>query len=304
MESYIYKFYNELEEVIYIGITKNIKGRITQQHFTKRGHLSIECYNEVFYVLYSKCFSYDDAKVKERYLINKLSPKFNVTMNNQSKFGFEIDDFNWKYIPINKQKINSDNNFNKKHLVKVNKNIINNFKIIEDLTITQTRIITKILELSSTTLDLNLIVPDISIFRSCAKRDDDKAKIKNIILEIYGKTNLFEYITIENNTLYVTYKRYDCQKNIYIDNRIYNFRYKYSMPLYFLYLFNKNKDIEINYLKTKLNINNYYNNYNSLKTRVLEAFIKDMKESLQINISLEETKQANKVKCVKLITNS
>lgn len=101
---YIYKFLDENQKEIYIGITNNIKRRVSQQHFTSNGHLNKLCYEETRYIVYSKCLNKDDAKIKERYLINELEPKYDKIHNNKQKFNFIIDDFNWRYIPFNKEK--------------------------------------------------------------------------------------------------------------------------------------------------------------------------------------------------------
>lgn len=102
---YVYKFLDATQNPIYIGITGNLKGRIKSQHFTKNGHLPRECYLETEVVVYSKCASSDDAKIKERYLINALAPKYNEKMKNGSAFAYVIEDFDWKYIGINKEAI-------------------------------------------------------------------------------------------------------------------------------------------------------------------------------------------------------
>lgn len=102
---YIYQFLDANEQVIYVGITCNLKGRLRAQHFTSNGHLPKECYEETEFVIYSECISIDDAKIRERYLINVLAPKFNEKMNNGSRFSFMIDDFNWKYLGVDKSKI-------------------------------------------------------------------------------------------------------------------------------------------------------------------------------------------------------
>jgi predicted GIY-YIG superfamily endonuclease len=121
---YIYQFLNKAEKPIYIGITANIKKRINIQHFGGNGHLPDECYEEAYIVLYSKCLSKDDAKIKERYFINKLNPKYNSMLNNNSSFGFTIDDLKWIYLPIDKDKFykkifknrnNNIKNINLKH---------------------------------------------------------------------------------------------------------------------------------------------------------------------------------------------
>lgn len=98
MSSYVYKFQNADDETIYVGLTTDIKGRIRSQHFSTHGHLAQACYDETKIVVYSKCLHHDDAKIKERYLINKLSPTYNDKMNNRGSFNFTIDDFDWKYI--------------------------------------------------------------------------------------------------------------------------------------------------------------------------------------------------------------
>jgi hypothetical protein len=48
--------------------------------------------------------AHDDARIKERYLINKMQPGFNITMNNGSRFKFEINDFKSKYIAVDRAK--------------------------------------------------------------------------------------------------------------------------------------------------------------------------------------------------------
>jgi predicted GIY-YIG superfamily endonuclease len=104
MSAYVYKFQNAEGETIYVGFTKNIKGRIRSQHFSTNGHLPKACYDETEMVVYSKCLHEDDAKIKERYLINTLSPTYNDKMNNGSSFNFIIDDFEWKYIAFKKKR--------------------------------------------------------------------------------------------------------------------------------------------------------------------------------------------------------
>ena len=99
---YIYKFLSEEGEVLYVGMTGSIKSRINTQHFRSTGHLSDDCYREAKVVVFHECVSRDDAKIRERYLINLESPKYNNKMNNNSAFSFTIDDWHWKYMPIKK----------------------------------------------------------------------------------------------------------------------------------------------------------------------------------------------------------
>lgn len=104
---YVYKFVNADGQTIYVGITMNLNKRLRSQHFTSNGHLPIACYEETATVFYSTCASIDDAKIRERYLINILAPKFNVRMNNKSEFSFKLEDFDWKSIEISKPCVQS-----------------------------------------------------------------------------------------------------------------------------------------------------------------------------------------------------
>lgn len=103
--NFVYMFLNEIEEPLYIGISINLVNRIEAQHFkSSNGNLSQECIHETDRILYHQAVSSDDMKVKERYLINRLNPKYNVKMNNNSRFSFDID-FDWKLYSLDKEEI-------------------------------------------------------------------------------------------------------------------------------------------------------------------------------------------------------
>lgn len=103
--NFVYMFLNEAEEPLYIGISINLVNRIEAQHFkSSNGNLSQECIYETHRILYHQAVSSDDMKVKERYLINTLNPKYNVKMNNNSRFSFDID-FDWKLYSLDKEEI-------------------------------------------------------------------------------------------------------------------------------------------------------------------------------------------------------
>ncbi len=98
---FVYMFLNEKEEPLYIGISTNLTTRIEIQHFKSLyGNLSQECVEETHNILYHIALSGDDMKIKERYLINTLNPKYNIKMNNENKFSFTID-IDWKLYSIN-----------------------------------------------------------------------------------------------------------------------------------------------------------------------------------------------------------
>ena len=98
---FVYMFLNEKEEPLYIGISTNLTTRIETQHFKSLyGNLSSDCIEETHTILYHAASSGDDMKIKERYLINTLNPKYNIKMNNENKFLFTID-IDWKLYSIN-----------------------------------------------------------------------------------------------------------------------------------------------------------------------------------------------------------
>jgi hypothetical protein len=102
---FVYMFLNEKEEPLYIGISINLTTRIEEQHFKSlNGNLSQECINETHSILYHSALSQDDMKIKERYLINTLNPKYNNKMNNDNKFSFTIE-IDWKLYSIDKENL-------------------------------------------------------------------------------------------------------------------------------------------------------------------------------------------------------
>ena len=105
---FVYMFLNEKEEPLYIGLSTNLTTRIEVQHFkSSNGNLSQECIEETHSILYHTALSIDDMKIKERYLINTLNPKYNNKMNNENKFSFTIE-MDWKLYSIDKHKLIQD----------------------------------------------------------------------------------------------------------------------------------------------------------------------------------------------------
>ena len=98
-------FLNEHEEPLYIGISKRLVPRIETQHFRgKSGNLSKECIEETHKIKYHQATSSDDMKIKERYLINTLNPKYNNKMNNGNDFNYSIS-VEWEEYIFNKEEL-------------------------------------------------------------------------------------------------------------------------------------------------------------------------------------------------------
>ena len=101
--------------VIYIGITNDLKKRIKYQHFGSGvgGHLPFECYKETKKIETHACKSLEDAKLRERYLINTDSPKYNTTYNSNSIIGFTIKEWSWSQLSLDIYDFTSKTDFKK-----------------------------------------------------------------------------------------------------------------------------------------------------------------------------------------------
>lgn len=72
-----YRFLDTLENIIYVGSTKNIHTRLNQ-HFSKNGsNVGKEAYMKTARVEIIKTDDYATALALEQYLINKYKPKYN-----------------------------------------------------------------------------------------------------------------------------------------------------------------------------------------------------------------------------------
>lgn len=69
----IYRFFNQKDEIIYIGKAKNLKTRLSNHT-----HLPRECYEEMVKIEYCCLTSEDELDLAERYLIPKYKPKYNT----------------------------------------------------------------------------------------------------------------------------------------------------------------------------------------------------------------------------------
>ncbi len=97
---YIYRFLDKDENIIYIGKTHDIKGRLNNHN--NSGHLSSECYCECSCVQYIELSSASDRDVYEIYFINKYKPKYNKQSKRDDELTIKLpEDFRWKEIEFN-----------------------------------------------------------------------------------------------------------------------------------------------------------------------------------------------------------
>lgn len=101
---YLYRFKNQDNEIIYVGITDNLQRRMLQ-HFGADGHLPKECYDSVETIEYATFENRDDVELAEKYFISKLKPKFNTVMKKKeiAMSLFELDTKNWVCFELNNE---------------------------------------------------------------------------------------------------------------------------------------------------------------------------------------------------------
>lgn len=76
MKSYVYRFLDSYENIIYVGSCGSFRDRM-KQHFSN-GHLEQECYDMVDVVEYAEFQSRTEAYMFESYEIGTIRPAFNT----------------------------------------------------------------------------------------------------------------------------------------------------------------------------------------------------------------------------------
>ena len=100
--AYTYRFKDRYGNVIYIGYTGQTMAQRMNQHFTK-GHLSSECYKNVYVIEYMKHRTKSDAQVWETYLINKYKPRYNKLNKKNDALTINLGEEDWKVYQVLKQ---------------------------------------------------------------------------------------------------------------------------------------------------------------------------------------------------------
>ena len=72
---YVYRFKNSLDQVIYVGKTKEE----LRNRFMQHRHLPDSCYNSVYKIEYIICKTESDMAIKEIYYINKYCHEGHTT---------------------------------------------------------------------------------------------------------------------------------------------------------------------------------------------------------------------------------
>lgn len=90
MQTKIYRFLNKDKEIIYIGLTNDIKRR-----FSGHDHLQDSCYEEIEYIEYCVFNNSTEASFYEMLLISEYKPKYNKTFNGY-EHEIQLPKLEWK----------------------------------------------------------------------------------------------------------------------------------------------------------------------------------------------------------------
>ena len=104
MVSYCYRFKDINGNVIYVGKTVDINKRMAQ-HFGGKGHLSDNCYHNVYRIEYQKYKTESDALIYETYYITKYSPKYNKLGQSRDKPTIQLEEKEWKTYQVLKKQV-------------------------------------------------------------------------------------------------------------------------------------------------------------------------------------------------------
>jgi excinuclease UvrABC nuclease subunit len=92
---YVYRFFDEEDKVIYVGLTENIVNRLTKQHFTSNGHLPKSCYDRCERIEYTKVNSPNEMRIYELYFISKHQPEYNTIFAGGGSLTFQLPELEW-----------------------------------------------------------------------------------------------------------------------------------------------------------------------------------------------------------------
>lgn len=113
LKNCVYRFFNEDDEIIYVGRTSHGVKRRINEHFGQRGHLDKECYKSVQKIDYCGFQTVAETKIYELYLINLYKPVYNTADKEHKalKLNIDIDKLKWKkydFITIEEKELDEN----------------------------------------------------------------------------------------------------------------------------------------------------------------------------------------------------
>lgn len=108
MTSYVYRFKDVSDNIIYVGKTVDMQKRMSQ-HFGGKGHLDPKCYKSVAVIEYQKYKTESDSLIMETYYITKYTPRYNKLNQSRDIPTIKLDEGNWKVYQVLKEPIQQTN---------------------------------------------------------------------------------------------------------------------------------------------------------------------------------------------------
>lgn len=291
---YIYQFYNDKNQLLYIGKTINLVQRFIS-HFSENNWKS----KEVSRIMYAECKTKTDMDIYEIYYINVLNPRYNISLVNNVVPSFKLEELDFKEYR---------NELNTSSLNKSYSNIFKSNKPNTDLLITEQRFLFMSLEIilkeniKYNNKNLNFyyqvkipIVDYIKKFNIKANNIYDI--IRNLLdsfsMKHYKINNdykvLVEYCTVDDNNDIVLFFNMETIKYLIKNKDKYlffnvNIRNKYTLKLFNISKELNNKRINYEDLRGVLLIGEKYNMYSDFKRQLLDPAIKEINNLSNINI--------------------
>lgn len=100
---YVYKHYDIYDNIIYIGITNDIKRRIIEHISDEKGHTPIEHKRNIYSIEFATVMNKKEAEFYETYYINSYKPKYNISKNSSNEYiTIQLPELNWYKVKLDK----------------------------------------------------------------------------------------------------------------------------------------------------------------------------------------------------------
>jgi predicted GIY-YIG superfamily endonuclease/plasmid replication initiation protein len=292
---YVYQFYDKKNKLIYVGKTTNLSQRFIA-HFNDGGWKS----KEIERIMYAKCSTKTDMDMYEIYYINKLKPKYNISLVNGDNPSFILPELtfiefkdnalNEKYknkqisitydcnlLLVEQRLIHMSIEYINENKINYNDRVDNNFCLLIKIPIIQYRHKFNI-KANNIYSIMNEVVDNFAF--KYYKSDNMYKKFVS-----YAVCNNQKEILLYYNLDAIKFIMENIQQYLLLDN---NIKGSYTMQLYNIIKNTNNKPIQYNVLKQLMVCENKYSAYNDFKRFVLNQSIKDINEFSDIRVDIKE----------------
>lgn len=313
---FIYKFYDINNELLYVGKTTGLKSRFSQ-------HVKDKVWrDEIFTVEYAICDSKSDMDIYEIYYINKLNPKYNISLvNKNDKPSIILPELNFTCKNISVLNLDSDiktqinNSHTEFHLdeVRISEYILNNIFTLN--TLDQKLLLKFIYDLQQQSNKLIEYTTEVFVFddflNNLSRGSHRHIKVGiekiNIALpQLFNKNKTYCKNGLVSICFNSQHKSAILPKNNFITinmSNIKHFHQKYTLSLYLLLCFNDlNWKIELIKLRHLLNCSNVHPIFSDFKRTVIETSQQEIYNYTNLNFTYDKEMLSKRIKYIKFST--